>query len=339
MSVQSEFLAFNDRIRTDYSVKKELREKRDILLKLLRDSGKLPSFSELNQGSYSMFTGVEPLDDKEYDIDVGLRFNVNVSEYEPMDLKNTIHEILRNHTDYGAKIKKPCVTVTYKKDGEAAYHVDLVVYTYADKDNHDSQLYLARGKESTPDEIRWEKSDPKGLIDYINNAVDSEDAEQYRRVIRYLKRWKNLKFSSVGHAEPASIGITLIAADDFVAYANDDLSAVLALAKRIEDRFCFECYSEDYRELYRIVCPMPESLSFEDDTDAFCQMSDSQMTDFRDKLQKLIRDLEAVQDEADEVEKCKKLNKIFGDDFKVPSVASVSKRQQNYIPSTSASGD
>ena len=29
-----------------------------------------------------------------------------------------------------AKIKKPCVTVTYKKDGEAAYHVDLVTYVY-----------------------------------------------------------------------------------------------------------------------------------------------------------------------------------------------------------------
>ena len=54
--------------------------------------------------------------------------------------------MLKNHTEYGTKIKKPCVTVTYKKDGEAAYHVDLVTYVYEDKDDSDSQLYLARGK-------------------------------------------------------------------------------------------------------------------------------------------------------------------------------------------------
>ncbi len=63
-----------------------------------------------------------------------------------MDLKEKIRDLLKNHTEYGAKIKKPCVTVTYKKDGEAAYHVDLVTYVYEDKDDSDSQLYLARGK-------------------------------------------------------------------------------------------------------------------------------------------------------------------------------------------------
>lgn len=60
----------------------------------------------------------------EYDIDVGLRFKVNKEDYEnPVELKNTIYDILQSHTEYGAEVKKPCVTVTYKKDGEAAYHV------------------------------------------------------------------------------------------------------------------------------------------------------------------------------------------------------------------------
>lgn len=92
-----------------------MADKRDILVGILRDSKKLPEFDILNQGSYSMYIGTEPLDGKEYDIDVGLRFNVNKSDYEPMELKNIIQEILANHTDYGATIKKPCVTVTYKK--------------------------------------------------------------------------------------------------------------------------------------------------------------------------------------------------------------------------------
>ena len=125
MSVQNEFIAFHDRIKLDYDVRSELAEKRDILVGILRDSDRLPGFEVLNQGSYSMHTGTEPLDNKEYDIDVGLRFNINSSDYEPMELKNIIQDILKDHTEYGAVIKNPCVRVTYKKDGEAAYHVDL----------------------------------------------------------------------------------------------------------------------------------------------------------------------------------------------------------------------
>ena len=47
-------------------------------------------------------------------------------------------------------------------------------------------------------------------------------------------------------------------------------------------------------------------------------MTDSYMTDFKDKVDRLVNDLEEVKEEADEVEQCKLLNKIFGDDFKIP---------------------
>lgn len=62
------------------------------------------------------------------------------------------------------------------------------------------------------------------------------------------------------------------------------------------------------------------------------------MTDFKDKIDKLVKDLEAVKEEADEVEQCKLLNKIFGDDFKVPEKKNASKKQLNCVPSSSASG-
>lgn len=84
---------------------------------------------------------------------------------------------------------------------------------------------------------------------------------------------------------------------------------------------------------------MPDTLNFESGTDVFSKMSDVQMTDFRDKLDKLSRDLSAVQVETDEVEQCKKLNKIFGDDFHIPEAKDVSKKQQNFIPPTSSSGE
>ena len=338
MSIQNEFLNFHDRIRLDYDVKAELAEKRDILLQILRDSDRLPEFDEYNQGSYGMYLGVEPTDDREYDIDVGLRFNVNKSDYEPMDIKNIIADILSDHTDYGAVIKKPCVTVTYKKDGEATYHVDLVTYLYEDHEDKQSQLYLAHGKENKPDDIKWEKADPVGLVDYINGKIEKgNQRNQFRRVVRYIKRWKNRRFISTGHAEPTSIGITLIAVDYFTAKKGDDLEALLHVAKCIQSLFCVEKY-EDGRWLYRIKYPMPVSLKFESNTDAFEKMTDVQMTDFKEKLEKLIRDLEAVQSEVDEVEQCKKLHKIFGEDFHIPEVKNVSKMQHNYIPSSSASG-
>ena len=70
MSVQSEFIGFHERIKLDYDVRSELASKRDILIDKLRRSGKLPGFTEFNQGSYGMYLGVEPIDGKEYDIDV-----------------------------------------------------------------------------------------------------------------------------------------------------------------------------------------------------------------------------------------------------------------------------
>ena len=282
MSIQSEFIDFHNRIKLDYDVKAELAEKRDILLGILRNSGKLPGFEEYNQGSYGMYLGVEPIDGREYDIDVGLRFNADKDDYEPMDIKNIIADVLKNLTDYGTTVKKPCVTVTYKKDGEAAYHVDLVTYLYEDHTDKDSQLYLARGKESMPEEIYWEKSDPVGLVDYINNKVNKGNArDQFRRTIRYIKRWKNRRFNSAGHAEPASIGITLIVADNFVESSGDDLSALLSAVKSIQNLFQTVKY-EDGRWLYRIKYPMPYSLNFENDTDAFEKMTDIQMTDFKE---------------------------------------------------------
>ena len=259
---------------------------------------------------------------------------------------------MKNHTDYGAKIKKPCVTVTYKKDGEVAYHVDLVVYTYEDKEDTSSQLYLARGKSSKSDETCWEKSDPVGLVEYVKDKYKGEDykeeREQFRRVVRYMKRWKNKKFSSSGNAEPPSIGITLIAVDKFEAvrefdylqekYLYDDLEALLKFVKSIKSLFYYKGVSEKGRVLYAIEYNLPATLNFEPNTNVFKKMSDDYMTDFKEKIDALISDLEDVKKETDEVEQCTKLNKIFGSDFPIPEKKNAAKQQMNYIPATSSSG-
>lgn len=252
MALQERFKNFHNKIKLDYDTNAELREKRDILCGILSNSDRLPTFEKLDQGSYSMYTGVIPLDGKEYDIDVGLRFNVCKNDYTPLYFKEIIQDILKDHTEYGAEIKKPCVTVTYKKNGEAAFHVDLVTYAYENPDGHNSQLYLARGKNAASEDACWERSDPKGLIDYIMDQT-SAHKEQFRRVVRYLKRWKNLKFSSLGHAEPPSIGITLMVADYYshILYGNRTYT------------FHFSCWNYDRGSFCQGYCSPQKSRGYQ----------------------------------------------------------------------------
>ena len=346
MSLQKHFEDFHNKIKLDQNTQKELRQKRDVLLNILRDSDDIPSFDEYNQGSYIMHLGVEPYGEgTEYDIDVGLRFNVNQSDYEPLELKQAIDELLKDHTDYGSKIKKPCVTVTYKKDGEAAFHVDLVVYTYEDKDDTTSQMYIAMGKESSDQsDIHWDKADPVGLVDYIQDGIDDDDyRKQFRRAVRYLKRWKHIKFSSTGHAEPASIGITLLALEAFKnnqwkKNVNDDLTAIIDTVKHISSQFVRRFDASSGKYYYIIDYSLPSELDFESGINVFGKMTNAQMTTFKEKIDLLLDNLEEVRDEPDEEKQCKKLAKSFGDDFPVPAAKDISKQQHNFIPRSTASG-
>lgn len=346
MGLQTYFEDFNKKIKMDYDELSELAKKRDILLNKLSANEDLPSFKKLDQGSYAMYTGVEPLD-KDYDIDVGLRFNVNKDDYKPLELKEKIYDILKNHTEYGADIRQPCVTVKYKKDGELAYHIDLVVYAYEDKDDTNSQLYIARGKKySSEDNKYWEEADPKKLTDTImDKYIDSGDRDQYRRIIRYMKRWKNLKFSSDGNAEPPGIGVTLLAYEKFYTaktydfledkYSYNDLDALINFVKQVKNTFNLKEYSSDRSEwLYKIEVNLPVKPG----TNVFSKMTDIQVTEFKKKIDSLVDDLEEVKKESDIVEQCTKLNKIFGDDFTIPAKENESKSQKNFVPPSSASG-
>ncbi|MFZ5969394.1 MAG: cyclic GMP-AMP synthase DncV-like nucleotidyltransferase [Bacillota bacterium] len=342
MGLQTYFEDFNKKIKMDYDELSELAEKRDIILRKLRADADLPSFEEFNQGSYAMFTGVEPLD-KDYDIDVGLRFKVNKDEYDSLELKQKIHEILKDHTDYGAEIKKPCVTVKYKKKGEVAYHVDLAVYSYQDKDDTNSQMYLARG--TNKENKEWEEADPIKLKDDIMDKwEDSKQRDQYRRIIRYMKRWKNLKFKSDGNSEPPGIGITLLAYEKFTPqkydwledkYKFDDLEALITFVQQVKNMFVLTRYSQEKGEyLYKIEYFLPVKPK----TNVFYKMTEIQMTEFKKKIEKLLGDLEEVKKESDIIEQCTKLNKIFGEDFPIPSKEDESRVQKNFVPPSSASG-
>jgi hypothetical protein len=350
--VQKQFKEFDERIRLkQYSENKPLREKRDIVLDKLRaglervfeeQDEPPPTFEKFDQGSYKLGTGVKPLDG-DYDIDVGIRFEVSTDdEPDPVAVKKWVFDALDGHTKK-VEVRRPCVTVTYQSAGEPLYHVDLAVYS-GRSSNSDGLDYLGKGKLNSQSENReWEKADPDGLIDTITARYSGDEWEQFRRCIRYLKRWKDYKFSSDGNAAPIGIGITLAAyywfqprfrvVDPFSGKrAAEDLKALDDFVAAIESHFSNVYHDNEWAE--RLVVELPVVPS----NDVFARMTNSQMSSFREKLGKLKDALSAARAETDPVVACEGLQKIFGGDFPVPEKDDTGEKKSRAVIASSHSG-
>lgn len=315
-AVQKQFEDFHKAICFDEDDEKAtLREKRDTIIKALRDNlgDDVPTFTNFNQGSYSMHTGVVPLDGN-FDIDVGLIFDCNQDKFpDPVVLKKKVRDAV-NTNFRTVVIRRPCVTVNYISSGKTAYHIDLAVYSQ----DASGTLYLAKGKENSAEEHRiWEVSDPKGLTNLVCGAFeDSEELAQYRRCIRYLKRWRQWQFS--GPRAPLSIGLTVAALKWFKPNFSTsgkpvDLLAMLDWVQAMLDNFVSE-YREDGGWHMRLRVPLPVQPS----TDLMSKRTAAQMKDFKERLESLRDALQKAYDEELPEDACKVLKKRFGDDFMVP---------------------
>ena len=87
MYCQQQFKEYYEEIKIS-DEKAGLREKRTILLDALRAGlpEEVPSWTHFNQGSYAMGTGVMPLDGN-YDIDVGIVFDMDRTVYTALEIK------------------------------------------------------------------------------------------------------------------------------------------------------------------------------------------------------------------------------------------------------------
>jgi hypothetical protein len=335
-NVQSQILEFDKAIRLGrFEENATLREKRDRVLNRLRDKfaalreeGKdVPTFKPFDQGSYRMGTGVQPADG-DYDIDEGLRFECSTKDYpDPVALKVLVADALSGHTELGTDIRRSCVTVRYKVDGEQGYHVDLAVYAYDDPDGASKRLFVAKGKRDSAEENRfWEESDALGLIAWVDARFADNDDErrQFLRTIRLLKRWKTERFSLDGNAAPSGIGLTVAAGLWFrpsvtmdplsKAKTVDDLAALRSLVDALVARFQWAGSDNSGATLYRLELPLPVAPW----KDLFARMTVGQMTEFRARLVFLRDRLDAVIAEPDPVEACKLMRKEFGPEFPVP---------------------
>lgn len=334
-AVQKQFEDFHANIKLDDDDEKaKLREKRDTLLKALRASlvDDVPSFENFNQGSYSMHTGVVPLD-RNYDIDVGLIFDCKRDKYpDPVSLKKKVRDALDSNGRTVA-IRRPCVTVNYMRGKEIDYHVDLAVYVKRD----DGLLDLAKGKENSGADYRvWEVSDPKKLTELICTAFkDAEQLAQYRRCIRYIKRWRNVQFRNGG--APLSIALTVAAKEWFkprfeTSGKPADLLALLDWVKAMLSRFSNGHTDDDgWHDRLKIVLPVTPF------SDLMGWMSKGQMSTFRQKLEGLRDALANAYDEELPEEACKLLNAEFGNDFKIPEKAETAKKVSAAVIGTGTS--
>ncbi|MFY2561004.1 nucleotidyltransferase [Corallococcus terminator] len=315
MSMQPLFRRFHEAIQLKrFDENAELVEKRDRVLKRLRENirgpkGERMSFEPFNQGSYAMGTGIKPLNG-DYDIDVGIEFAFSYLDYSPVEVKRWVYEAIKTHTSR-VEWRRPCLTVYYQHENEPLYHVDLAIMA---QDPYTRKVRLALGKQhSAADQQKWQPDDRKGFIEAIQNHLTSENAAQFRRVIRYLKRWKDQHFSPQGHAAPTGLSLTVAAYKWFrpmaISSEYNDLSATAGLVEAMLNGFRDAWNPETARNTPRLSLLFPMAPQ----DDVFEWMSPQQMVEFRERLRTLAQWLE----DARVTGNTAPLRQAFGDHFPI----------------------
>lgn len=321
MSLQSKYMKFAGAIAlTRESEKyKEAREKDDLITPKIEKAFNEKGWevdSSFIQGSLKSNTGVIPLDG-DCDIDRAVAIKHSKSPENPVDPKKTIKKVLSDHGFSEPKIKKPCVTADYKgKD----LHIDYPTYRVDDLENYQ----LAVGKEFSDEENRyWEDSDPKGLVDWVTSTdnlqggleLTSAERSQFYRVVRYLKRWRDFKYSSEAERKKIySIAVTIMAKGSFCPCVDensrpDDHQALKDTLDVILEPGRY--FTEQWDSKYDVVVDLPVVPN----SDVFKGKGSSIATVLRNRLDKLRDILKDVDGLEVLKEKCELLRKHFGDDF------------------------
>ncbi|WP_076414956.1 nucleotidyltransferase [Shewanella sp. UCD-KL12] len=326
MSIQAKFIKFHDKIKLsrEDSEYKDAREKDDSILKAVKkalEEEGYPVIDNFLQGSMSTATGIKnPGED--FDIDRAIVIAFDGSPDDPVKVKKIVLKVLEDRGFKNAKIKKPCVTADYTSKN---LHIDIPIYR---EQNGDYELAVGK-KNSSDDNKEWSASDPKGLRDWINDSSlyigsANKKLEQYKRIVRYLKRWRDNKFSTAVAKKVFSIALTVMAKQQFSSSLDDSEKAndLVALRDTVNDMLHASYFSFQGNEQYRVRVTLPKSPW----RDIFDGSSLNTGTQFYNKLTVLKNKLDKAIEETDLVKQCKILNEVFGDDFEVPSSSSTAKK-------------
>ena len=336
MGIQTHFDMFHDKIklgRKDNAYKKA-RDRDDSIkaeVKTAFSEAGYPVVADFIQGSLRTHTGIVPISG-DYDIDRALVIDEDRAPDNPVTPKKNVLDVLENRGFKNAKIKKPCVTADYASDN---VHIDFIVYKRSG-----DQHYLAVGKKNSDEYNReWSAANPLGLMVWIDDdsSYDRDDAKdvlaQFRRLVRYLKRWRDVQFSDSVAARVYSIGLTVMVKSEFepsfsTEGVRQDLAALRSTVEAILDAGYFD---EEEDNKYRIRVDLPA----EPWRDIFYGSSLDTGTQLYNKLKHLKEQLEKAEGLSDEREQCEILNKLFGDDFKVPEPSNGSSKARKAVYATS----
>lgn len=323
-NLQTQFNKFHEKIKIDFEGNKPLRDKRDIILNALRIGIKkkfpnnTPTFDTFNQGSYDIGTGVDPLVGCDYDIDVGLVFNLAKEKNDPLGLKQLVFEILDATYSRKVAIKKSCVRVQYHQAGEIAYHVDLAIYAKGSSmwGGFNDELYIAKGKlNSSPSEKIWEVSEPHRLKELMKSRISNDaDREQFRRVIRYLKRWKDYNSYLQGNGKPTGIALTACCYNRFSAekeYAYNSVTG--GYSYKYNDLKALRNMVDSILGMYSWNDKIEVKLPVRPYNNLFVKMSEVQMKTFRKQLIELKSTLAAADLDTQTTMAGMRLRGVFGD--------------------------
>lgn len=333
MKLKKEFSDFYKAIRID-SETNALREKREVLendIKL-----KLPGILKdhciditksdirmIDQGSYKYYTTIK---DDVVDRDIAVMFPLNTTDNDdPRKIKGYLKDAI-NIPARTVSVKEPCVRASYYENGEEWLHIDLPLYA-----ENGNNVYLARGKASS-NSYSWENADPDGLNDYLCGKINGND--QLRRIICFIKKWRNEKYSgSVSdHEVPPSIGLTLLACECFSAQStsegDDDLLALQKTMKSIQDKFAVSKDWSGEIVAATISCFLPVTPC----TDVFKKMKDSSssyMVTFYKRLSKAVDNLTNAVNVESAHDAGEYVQKVLGSEFVVPAKEAVAAIAQN----------
>ena len=278
-----------------------------------REAG-YPIVDDFIQGSLKIHTGIVPMSG-DYDIDRALVIDDDTAPENPVTPKKKALDVLEDRGFKNAKIKMPCVTADYASDN---VHIDFIIYK-----RWGDEYHLAVGKKNSDEDNReWSAADPHGLIESINDdsSYDEDDARevlaQFRRLVRYLKRWRDVQFSETVAAKVYSIGLTVMVKNELVwsfstEGAREDLQA---LRKTVEAILDTDYFDEEETGKYRVRVDLP----VEPWRDIFDGSSLDTGTQLYNKLKRLKEKLAEVEELSDERRQCEILSELFGDDFEVP---------------------
>lgn len=318
MSLQNQFSKFHDKIKLgrEDDPYREARTKDSSILDDLRDEFKnagYPIIETFIQGSFSTHTGIKhPVAD--FDIDRAVVIDADNAPDDPVEVKKLVLKVLEKRGFKNARIKKPCVTADYIHSN---LHIDIVIYR-----NQDQHYELAVGKFNSNVENReWSRAEPKKLIEHINDSsqyIGSADLKtrQVKRLVRYVKRWRDEKFEQNVGKKVFSIGLTLMLKDKFrpsISYDGkvNDLQSLRDTVSAILNADYFQRVDDGK---YKVNVQLPVQPY----RNVFENSSIDTGTQLYNKLNAMLAKLDQALNEDSLRKQCEILQGLLGDDFEVP---------------------